>query len=158
LLVRWQHGSEQSIPLTFGLNLLDFQHDTEKGFEEAKLWANLYKEAQKMDHGNHTDNAIPEYVIWHSRRVQQISVPPVLDPNYPLVEAPEDKLERLEIQNQRFRKGAQLVELTQKCQQLEIQNRQLRDQLGNSQIEMQGWVQDWVRESANNVKLKGEVK
>jgi len=32
------------------------------------------------------------------------------------------------------------------------------DHLGNSQIEMQGWVQDWVRESANNVKLKGEVK
>jgi len=91
-----------------------------------------------MDRGNHTDNAIPEYVVWHSRRVKQISVPPVLDPNYPLVEAPEDKLERLEIENQRFRKGAQLVELTQKCQQLEIQNRQQLDQLGNSQIEMQG--------------------
>jgi len=105
-----------------------------------------------MDRGNHTDDAIPEYVVWHSKRA------PVLDPNYPLVEAPEDKLERLKIENQRFRQGAQLVELSQKCQQLEIQNRQLHDQLGNSQIEIQGWVQDWVRESANNVKLKGQVK
>jgi len=35
LLVRRQFGSEQTIPLTSGLNKLDFQHDNSEQYKEA---------------------------------------------------------------------------------------------------------------------------
>ena len=141
IMVRRQVGYEQFVPMTHGLNQLEFAY-TEVGAqrkieEVTKAW----KQTFRVRDGRLTYDATPDYFVWHVRRGKDVVLPEVKDPIRPSEPvgpsepAPQDPLMDAEITKRKLRD--QKNELEQENERLRRRMVQLENKLKQSEDEIQ---------------------
>ena len=73
--VNKQYASEQFIPITYGLNQLEFAYgDPGYAAQLAKL-STLWSELQRVDLARHGNNIAPGYLEQNSNRAKDVALP-----------------------------------------------------------------------------------
>ena len=116
LLVRRQYGSEQFIPLTQGLNCVEFLYEGLNEIKIAKAFAKVWKQKKEVKEGEESESATAGYMEWHQRRIKDVVLPPEPNPSYPLGNDGKDTLAELTIEIQRLKDDTGLSELSKKYQ------------------------------------------
>jgi len=114
LLARRQYGSEQFIPVTNGLNIVELDYQE---VDDIKKWLDyfaIWKKKNVVGWGEPSEAATLEYEIWHEQRVKDGKQPEMLDPTHPVGNDGRNIVTELAIENRILKDGTKVAELTKR--------------------------------------------
>ena len=158
-----QYASKQFIPVTHGLNLLEFTYgDPGYAAQLAKL-STLWSEPQWVDLARHGNNITPGYMEWNSNRARDVALPARDDSVHPaclLSERTSNELEllRRELEIEKKKNSDQDSNFQAKLGQcwyfLKIEEDKVKDERKEREL----LLEDFKSLGLKNKRLEDEIK
>ena len=117
LLVLRQLAAKQFVPVTNGLNQLDFSYEESGAMKKIDQLLQIWKQTIRMSTGNLSCTVTPEYMVWRAKTVEDMVIPFGMED----VQFKEELLEmpsELEIAKQMFEEEKKKIRI-ESCKQQE---------------------------------------
>ena len=74
-LVLRQLAAKQFVPVTNGLNQLDFSYEESGAMKKVDQLLQIWKQTVRMSTGNLSRTVTPEYMVWRAKKVEDVVIP-----------------------------------------------------------------------------------